>query len=44
MLADVEHKRNYSACLKGSGYCDSSRLTPAEANTIQNEHKPVANR
>jgi hypothetical protein len=42
MLADAEHKRNYTACLQGYGYCDSSRLTPSEARAIQAGNKPVA--
>jgi hypothetical protein len=33
-LIDAEHQRNYRACLKGYGYCDPSRLTPAEAGAI----------
>ena len=34
MLADAEHKRNYTACLTGYGYCDPSRLTLEETRTI----------
>jgi hypothetical protein len=33
-LVNAEHLRNYQACLKGAGYCDRSRLTPAESKTI----------
>ena len=33
-LADAEHKRNVSACLRGRDYCDLSRLSPAEAAAI----------
>jgi hypothetical protein len=33
-LANAEHLRNYQACLKGAGYCDRSRLTPAESKAI----------
>ena len=37
MLADAEHKRNYSACLKGYGYCDPSRLTADETRSVHPE-------
>jgi hypothetical protein len=30
-LADAEQKRNYTACVKGYGYCDRTRLTPSQA-------------
>jgi hypothetical protein len=33
-LASAENARNYRACLKGFGYCDRSRLTPAESKAI----------
>jgi hypothetical protein len=32
---EVPNKRNYTACLKGYGYCDPSRLTLQEARTIR---------
>jgi hypothetical protein len=35
MLAEIEHKRNYAACLKGYGYCDAARLTAEETHSIQ---------
>jgi hypothetical protein len=35
LLADAEHKRNYNACVKGYGYCDSSRLTVEETHSLQ---------
>ncbi len=35
MLADAEHKRNYTACVKGYGYCDPSRLSAEENHSIQ---------
>ncbi len=34
MLAASEHKRNYTACLTGSGYCDLSRLSVEEAHSV----------
>jgi hypothetical protein len=39
MLADAEHKRNYTACLNGYGYCDPSRLTAEEGKAIPAGHK-----
>ena len=33
-MASRERQRNYTACLKGRGYCDRSRLTPAEAAVV----------
>jgi signal transduction histidine kinase len=37
-LTKAEHQRNYTACLNGFGYCDPSRLTPAEAGAIPPIH------
>jgi len=34
-LATAEHKRNYNACLLGSGYCDRSRLSAVEMEAIR---------
>jgi hypothetical protein len=33
-LVAAERLRNYTACVKGRGYCDRSRLTPAEAARV----------
>jgi hypothetical protein len=33
-LAAAEHKRNYTACLSGNGYCDPSRLTVEETHSV----------
>jgi len=38
----AEQKRNYTACLKGYGLCDRSRLTPAETEMIGHESKPLS--
>jgi hypothetical protein len=40
-LAVAEQRRNYTACLKGYGYCDRSLLTPLEASAIPSETTPV---
>jgi hypothetical protein len=40
-LAIAEHKRNYTACLSGYGYCDRSRLTPFEAGAIPPERHTI---
>jgi hypothetical protein len=37
LLTAAERLRNYTACVKGRGYCDPSRLTPAEAAAIHGE-------
>jgi hypothetical protein len=36
-LASAESQRNYAACRDGRGYCDRSRLTPAQAAAIPSE-------
>jgi len=34
-LAAAERKRNYTACLSDSGYCDPSRLSADETLLVQ---------
>jgi hypothetical protein len=38
MLVDAEHNEEDTACLKGYGYCDPSRLTLEETRAI---HQPI---